>query len=64
MKDTWCEPILVDGHWVYGGAARNVRLSEVGGMDAALKEMWMRATVAAEKCNSSNVVPLRRRRIA
>jgi len=62
MKDSWCAPIFVDGHWVFGGAARNIRLAEVGGMDQALKEMWVRATKAAEDNRSGNIVPIRRRR--
>jgi hypothetical protein len=68
MKDSWCSPLFVDGHWIYGGAARNKRISVRQGMDricrevgeAAAKMALERATQAAEPANDAKVVPLRR----
>ena len=38
-RDTWTMPVrMANGQWVYGGAARNVRIAEKGGMDAILVE--------------------------
>lgn len=34
MKDSWCKPVVSrHGTTVSGGAARNVRIADLGGMD-------------------------------
>lgn len=39
MKDNWCRPITLEGgRTVSGGAARNVRLAKVGGVDQLLRD--------------------------
>ncbi|WP_015077968.1 hypothetical protein [Vreelandella arctica] len=39
MKDRWCRPLdLPDGRTVSGGAARNVRLAEGGGVEQVLRD--------------------------
>ena len=39
MKDLWCKPILSrNGNRVSGGAARNVRISQAGGMDKIITD--------------------------
>ena len=40
MKDSWCTKIRAkSGVFVYGGAARNVRISNAGGMDEIIREV-------------------------
>lgn len=36
MKDNWCEPYKFKGRLIYGGAARNARIKQGGGMDNIL----------------------------
>lgn len=40
MKDSWCRPVLAKtGKVVSGGAARNVRISDAGGMDSIVEDV-------------------------
>lgn len=40
MKDSWCRPVLAKtGSVVSGGAARNVRIAESGGMDEIVESV-------------------------
>jgi hypothetical protein len=40
MKDSWCRPVVAKtGNVVSGGAARNVRISNAGGMDSIVEEV-------------------------
>ncbi len=42
--DTWCRPVRTkSGLTVYGGAARNVRISASGGMDKIIMKAAIRA---------------------
>jgi len=67
MKDSWGERVFVDGQWLYGGAARNVRISRNGGLDAICKRVSYQAahmaleqaTRAAERRHVAKVVPFR-----
>jgi hypothetical protein len=48
MRDSWCKPVLAkSGNVVTGGAARNVRLSELGGMDQIITDVARRAAEEA-----------------
>lgn len=68
MSDSWCSPLFTNGHWIYGGAARNKRISARQGMDkicrevgeAAARMALEQATQAAEPANDAKVVPMRR----
>jgi len=47
MKDSWCAPVRAkSGVIVAGGAARNVRIAEGGGMDVILDKV---AKIAARQ---------------
>lgn len=40
MKDSWCKPVLAQtGNRVSGGAARNVRIAAMGGMDEIIADV-------------------------
>lgn len=57
---TWCEPLKMPyGGYVYGGAARNVRIANFGGMPAILTRVFQEASSFKSKPTSeNNVVPL------
>lgn len=75
MKDKWCSPLFTNGHWIYGGAARNKRIGDYGGVEELCKDIaefaarvaYERATQAAEPAIGDKVVPItkiRRRRMS
>lgn len=37
MRDSYCEPLLHNGKYIYGAAARNVRIKEAGGLEAMVE---------------------------
>lgn len=40
MMDSWCSPVRAKtGNIVSGGAARNVRISDAGGMDEIIEQV-------------------------
>lgn len=40
MTDSWCSPVRAKtGNIVSGGAARNVRISDAGGMDQIIEQV-------------------------
>ena len=44
MRDSWCKPALAkSGAIVAGGAARNVRIAALGGMDKIIRDVARRA---------------------
>jgi len=50
MRDSWCKPVKAKtGNWVSGGAARNVRIAEAGGMDEILEDAVAVGTRAGVK---------------
>ena len=59
QQDSWCESIIHKGKKLSGGAARNVRISQSGGMDKILEEVardaanqaWNRAQNAINESN-------------
>ena len=55
MKCTWCKSKFLPkkGYAVSGAAARNVRISEAGGMDAILKKSQQQ-DMALEQISVSN----------
>lgn len=51
---TWCEPLnMPDGRTVYGGAARNVRIANFGGMPAILTRVFEEASALAAPARKS-----------
>lgn len=63
MSDSWCAPYWDGTKWVYGGAARNMRISSGGGMDAIAERIGQNAArMALEEVNSRQnehkIVPL------
>jgi len=68
-QDSWCTPLYRRNKKpLYGGAARNVRISKSGGMDEIIKSV---AIDILEKANflasppikKGNVIPLKRKSI-
>lgn len=59
MKDSWCERLYYEGKYIFGGAARNARISNSGGMDEIIKDVatqiWNAATSAANRANGGKV---------
>ena len=54
MKDNWCKPLKFRGKLISGGAARNVRISQSGGMEEILQAV---AREAAENAlNRANEI--------
>lgn len=49
MSDTWCKPLKHNNKMIAGGAARNVRIAALGGMDAILQEVAFNAAFNAAK---------------
>lgn len=48
MADSWCEKTKAkNGRVVYGGAARNVRIANAGGMDQILADVAAHAATSA-----------------
>lgn len=68
MKDSWCRPVWDGEKWVYGGAARNIRIARNGGMDAIIERAMRKfaieveATVSTANGAIAQVVPTRTRR--
>lgn len=60
---TWCEPLkMPQGSYVYGGAARNVRIANFGGMPAILTRVFQEASAFKSKpAREDNVIPLMRK---
>ena len=58
--ETWCEPLrLPHGRYVYGGAARNVRIANFGGMPAILTRVFQDASALKSRpTREGNVIPL------
>jgi hypothetical protein len=58
--ETWCEPLqMPHGGYVYGGAARNVRIANFGGMPAILTRVFQEASAFKSKpTRVSNVLEL------
>lgn len=69
MSDSWCSRLFTDGHWIFGGAARNRRISARGGLDKICREVGEnaarmaleQATQAAEPKLNAKIVPLKKR---
>ena len=61
--NTWCEPLkMSNGGYVYGGAARNVRIANFGGMPAILSRVFEEASCLKSKSTQkNNVVQLRKK---
>lgn len=59
-QDSWCRPVLSrHGNVVSGGAARNVRIAEMGGMDEIVEQVVRNtfdlANAAVQKRNRSQI---------
>lgn len=68
MSDSWCEPFWDGNQWLYGGAARNARLSAGGGMEKIIKEVATNAAAMAinavnQAQNAHKVVPFGKRKV-
>lgn len=50
MKDAWCSKLNYKGKDIYGGAARNVRISKSGGMEAIVQDV---SRTTLEKANAA-----------
>lgn len=57
---TWCERLKMPrGGYIYGGAARNVRIANFGGMPAILSRVFEEAsTFKSTPDQKNNVIPL------
>jgi hypothetical protein len=69
MSDSWCDPYWDGAKWVYGGAARNKRISNGGGMDTITETIGKNAARMAfeeadRKQREGKIVPLRPRKKA
>lgn len=66
MNDSWCERLYYKGKYIFGGAARNARISNSGGMDEIVKDVatltWNAATLAANQADGGKVVQMPKRR--
>ena len=50
MKDSWCKLVRAEsGAWVSGGAARNVRIAALGGMDTIIQDVAQDALLRADE---------------
>ncbi len=57
VSDSWCKPVVSrHGNVVSGGAARNVRIADLGGMDEIV------ATVARQTLALADAVAVKRSR--
>jgi hypothetical protein len=64
QEPTWCEPLeLPNGQTVYGGAARNVRIANFGGMPAILRRVFEEASTFRAG-GKSRVIPFEKRKAA
>ena len=66
MDDNWCQRYWDGQKWIFGGAARNVRIRNSGGMDSICREIGRDAAqMALDRANQQQmrgaVVPLRRK---
>lgn len=67
MQDSWCEPYFDGLQWLYGGAARNKRIKDGGGMDkicARVGESAAKMVLKEVSQITSNVVYMRRKKAA
>ncbi|MFZ4700872.1 MAG: hypothetical protein ACOYMG_12560 [Candidatus Methylumidiphilus sp.] len=66
-QDSWCNPLYRRNKKpLYGGAARNVRISKSGGMDEIIKNVCKMALQqananASDISKDSKVIPLKRK---
>lgn len=62
MSDSWCEALWYRGKKIFGGAARNARISSAGGMDEIIKniatQVWNAATLAANRSGEGKVIQM------
>lgn len=62
MNDSWCEALWYRGKKIFGGAARNARISSAGGMDSIIKniatEAWNAATFAANQTDGGKIIQM------
>lgn len=64
MKDTWCSKLYYNDKFISGGAARNSRIKQSGGMNAiilkvatkAATEAFNEATLLANKANEGTII--------
>lgn len=64
MKDSWCAPVITkSGAIVSGGAARNVRIAECGGMDEIVESVATRAAKDALRIANQVVTENRRQAV-
>lgn len=65
MQDSWCERLYYKGKYIFGGAARNARISNSGGMDEIIKnvgiQVWNAATLAANQADGGKVFQMPKR---
>jgi|GEM_PF-1678386 len=62
-NDSWCTPLKRRGKkTLYGGAARNVRISACGGIDNIIADAVLGAFEKANRLSGGNVVELQTRR--
>ncbi|MDL2210478.1 hypothetical protein LJC26_06715 [Desulfovibrio sp. OttesenSCG-928-O18] len=70
MSDSWCGPLHYKGKKISGGAARNARIANAGGMDEIIDEItrdvatkaWNAATLAANQADGGKVFQMPKRR--
>ena len=66
-KDNWCDPLhRKNKQTLYGGAARNVRISKSGGMNEiigdSIRNAFQKADLLASSSNrQNNVIQLKRK---
>jgi len=62
MKDSWCEALWYRGKKIFGGAARNARIGNAGGMDEIIQniatQVWNAATLAANRADGGKVIQM------
>ena len=68
MSDSWCESLYYKGQKLSGGAARNVRISQSGGMDTIISNIaiqaWNAATSNANKADGGKVIQMPKRKVS
>lgn len=65
MRDSWCRPVKAKtGNWVSGGAARNVRIADAGGMDEILEDAVAVGTRAGVKRAMERLAALQEPQVA
>jgi hypothetical protein len=66
-KDSWCSPLYRDNEPpLYGGAARNKRIAEMGGIDAIIAEVGRNVLekanfLASASATQKNVILFKRK---